>query len=339
MHVELGLGSRGPRRDVEPGPDHPGLHPPGAVHRLGDRGPDQRGRGGCADVAHHAAPGLGRGGDAEHRCAGVGLAARHDAQHAAGVLVVGRHGHRPERGDVVVVEALARPGRRRPRGRCRRRSAARRPARSGAAGAPAWATEKVTVSSAKTPSGSSSPPIGSCPDGRSTAMTCAVSESADQPAERPVGQARTRADAEDAVEHDVGLAQPARVGREHHTGRLGGRAGPLVDVVVVHRNGVPAGLGEAGHGVQRVGAVVARPDEQPRRPRPPLSSSRAAATPARPLDGALPSAHRRRGSPSAARSAAYTASVDQASITTRAPPRRRRPTRCRRRGTGTGAAR
>ena len=38
-----------------PGPDDPGLHPPGAVHRLGHRGPDQPGRGRRADVAHHAA--------------------------------------------------------------------------------------------------------------------------------------------------------------------------------------------------------------------------------------------------------------------------------------------
>ena len=66
--------------------------------------------------------------------------------------------------------------------------------------------------------------------------------------------------------------------------------------------------------------------------------ARAAATPAR------PSTARAISSPSSrvairARSAAYTASVDQASITFRVLPRRRRPTRCRRRGTGTGAAR
>ena len=47
------------------------------------------------------------------------------------------------------------------------------------------ATEKVTVSSAKTPSGSSSPPIGSCPEGRSTAMTWADSGSA---ASQPTAQ-------------------------------------------------------------------------------------------------------------------------------------------------------
>ena len=38
-----------------------------------------------------------------------------------------------------------------------------------------FATEKVTVSSAKTPSGSRTSPDGSCPEGRSTAMTWAPS--------------------------------------------------------------------------------------------------------------------------------------------------------------------
>ena len=59
-------------------------------------------------------------------------------------------------------------------------------------------------------------------------------------------------------------ASPSPLGSVVSTdaGRLGSRPGTLVHVVVVHGDGVPAGLREAGHGVQRVGSVVPRSDQR-----------------------------------------------------------------------------
>ena len=106
-------GQRGPRHGplllstlvrvvgVEPGPDAPGLDPPFARDGLGDRRPHEVGRCRRPDVPDHARAGRDRCSHAEHRCARVALTTGDDAQDTAGVLVVLRRRHRPERRHVI----------------------------------------------------------------------------------------------------------------------------------------------------------------------------------------------------------------------------------------------
>ena len=284
--------------------------------------------------------GLDGGGDAEHRGAGVGLATGDDAEHAAGVLVVGRprapaRARRRRRG-----RGGARPARRRPRGRCRRRSAARRPARSAGSRCTGLATEKVTVSSAKTPSGSSSPPIGSWPEGRSTAMTWARLGERREPADRPVGQPR-------AARRCRGCRRArrrpppsaARVGRRARrpAASAAARAPSCTWSWCTATAFQPASARRAtaysasapllpGPDERRDGLAAALLEPGGRDPGEPLDGARHQLAV---VEGRHERAPRRRRRHPSTRPRSRS----------RVLPRRRRPTRCRRRGTGTGAAR
>ena len=71
---------------------HPGLHAPVGGDRLGAALQHQPGGSARTEVAHHSDAGVQGGFDAQHRRPGIAGRAGHEAEHAAGVLVVIRCG-------------------------------------------------------------------------------------------------------------------------------------------------------------------------------------------------------------------------------------------------------
>ena len=125
---------------------------------------------------------------------------------------------------------------------------------------------KVTVASARTAVPRTSPVSASMPLGRSTATTVPRTSPM-----QPLGllpQAALAADADDAVEDQVGLGQGALgagVGGHHASARRAqGAQAPGVGAVGGEQDGGDAGAapGEPGPGVERVAAVVAAAGQQ-----------------------------------------------------------------------------
>ena len=259
--VELCAGPIAAGRCVQPRPDDPGLHPADAVDGLRHRTGDEAGGCGGPDVPHHAGPRLHRCGHGEDGGTRVGLTSRHDADDPPGVLVVRGGRDRPEGRDVIVVEASHDrvtggldadvDHRQHPAGLLGGRQEVHGfgdRERHGLVGEHPLRVELATH--------------GVLPGREVDGDEVRGVRHLPQPCSRPRREPRASADTEDAVEHDVGLAQDRRVSGENHTGSRGGGPGSLVDRAVVHCCGVPSRLGEACDGIQGVRAVVARSDER-----------------------------------------------------------------------------
>ena len=263
---------RGRRTSVStPGPSTQACTRPGAGHDLGPAGPDQVGRGGRADVAHHPAAGLdGRAGAAapRRRCTSS-RRRRRRAPRASTCRPAG-----PGTGQSAATSARSScstagssPRRCGPSPMSTTRTLAGRPV-GGRQEQAGLATPKVTVTSAQTCSPGVAPVSGSTPLGRSTATTRASSGTA--PTSRAASSRSPGRPPMPSMPSTTtsarGRARPGSPCRRRDDPPAGrgqrGQAGLVRLVRDQHRVDPRPARGQPGTGPQRVAAVVAGADEQ-----------------------------------------------------------------------------